>query len=174
LAELHLITLKPVLYVANVDEATLKTDNEFVKKLREIAEKDNALCIKICGKIEEELADLEEEDKKEFLADLGLSEPGLNALARAAYDLLGLQTFFTAGETENRAWTIKKGFSAPQAAGVIHTDYERGLIKAEVYTLDDLLKYKSEAEIKSQGKMRLEGKEYIVKDGDIMFFKFNV
>ena len=174
LAELHLITLKPVLYVANVDEATLKTDNEFVKKLREIAEKDNAFCIKICGKIEEELADLEEEDKKEFLADLGLTEPGLNSLARAAYDLLGLQTFFTAGESENRAWTIKKGFTAPQAAGVIHTDFERGFIKAEVYTLADLLTYKSETEIKNQGKMRLEGKEYIVKDGDIMFFKFNV
>ncbi|MCL2845373.1 MAG: redox-regulated ATPase YchF [Chitinivibrionia bacterium] len=174
LSELHLITLKPVLYVANVDEATLKADNEYVKKLREIAEKDNALCIKICGKIEEELADLEEEDKKEFLADLGLTEPGLNALARAAYDLLGLQTFFTAGESENRAWTIKKGFTAPQAAGVIHTDFERGFIKAEVYTLNDLLTYKSETEIKNQGKMRLEGKEYIVKDGDIMFFKFNV
>jgi len=174
LTELHLITLKPVLYVANVDEATLKADNEYVKKLREIAEKDNALCIKICGKIEEELADLEEDDKMEFLADLGLTEPGLNVLARATYDLLGLQTFFTAGESENRAWTIKKGFTAPQAAGVIHTDFERGFIKAEVYTLADLLTYKSETEIKNQGKMRLEGKEYIVKDGDIMFFKFNV
>jgi GTP-binding protein YchF len=174
LAELNLITLKPVLYVANVDEEGLKEDNNFMKELRGIAEKDGALCIKISGKIEEELVQLEESDKKEFLADLGLKEPGLNVLARAAYDLLGLQTFFTAGETENRAWTIKKGFTAPQAAGVIHSDFERGFIKAEVYMLDDLLKYKSETEIRNHGKMRLEGKDYVVKDGDIMFFKFNV
>jgi GTP-binding protein YchF len=174
LAELNLITAKPVLYVANVDENGLKEDNAFVKELQKTAEKDGASCIKISGKIEEELAQLEEADKKEFLADLGLKEPGLNVLARSAYDLLGLQTFFTAGQTENRAWTIKKGFSAPQAAGVIHSDFERGFIKAEVYTLDDLLKYKSETEIRNHGKMRLEGKDYIVKDGDIMFFKFNV
>jgi len=174
LADLHLITVKPVLYVANVDEAGLKKDNEHVKKLRETAEKDNALCIKICGKIEEELAELDEADKKDFLTDLGLSEPGLNVLARAAYDLLGLQTFFTAGETENRAWTVKKGSTAPQAAGVIHSDFERGFIKAEVYTLADLITYKSEAEIRNHGKIRLEGKDYLVKDGDIMFFKFNV
>ena len=169
-----MITVKPVLYVANVDENGLTKDNDFVKDLREIAKNDNALCIKISGKIEEELAELDEADKKEFLADLGLKEPGLNILARAAYDLLGLQTFFTAGETENRAWTVKKGWTAPQAAGVIHSDFERGFIKAEVYALDDLLKYKSEAEIRSHGKMRLEGKDYIVRDGDIMFFKFNV
>ncbi|MCL1945743.1 MAG: redox-regulated ATPase YchF [Chitinivibrionia bacterium] len=174
LSELHLITIKPVLYVANVDEAGLKEDNKFVKELQEIAEKDNALCIKISGKIEEELAELEKDDKLEFLADLGLTEPGLNVLARAAYDLLDLQTFFTAGETENRAWTIKKGFTAPQAAGVIHSDFERGFIKAEVYTLADLLAYKSETEIRNHGKIRLEGKDYVVKDGDIMFFKFNV
>ena len=174
LSDLHLITAKPVLYVANVDEAGLKSDNQYVKELQEIAKKDNALCIKISGKIEEELAELDAEDKKEFLADLGLSEPGLNILARAAFDLLGLQTFFTAGETENRAWTIKKGWTAPQAAGVIHSDFERGFIKAEVYSLDDLLKYKSETEIRNNGKMRLEGKDYVVRDGDIMFFKFNV
>ena len=174
LAELHLITAKPVLYVANVDEAGLKADNQYVKELQEIAKKDNALCIKISGKIEEELAELDADSKKEFLADLGLSEPGLNILARGAYDLLGLQTYFTAGETENRAWTIKKGWTAPQAAGVIHSDFERGFIKAEVYSFDDLIKFKSEAEIKNNGKMRLEGKDYIVKDGDIMFFKFNV
>ena len=174
LAELHLISVKPVLYVANVDENGLKEDNNFVKELQELAEKDSALCIKISGKIEEELSQLEPADKKEFLTDLGLKEPGLNVLARASYDLLGLQTFFTAGETENRAWTIKKGFTAPQAAGVIHSDFERGFIKAEVYTLNDLLAYKSETEIRNHGKMRLEGKDYIVKDGDIMFFKFNV
>jgi GTP-binding protein YchF len=174
LTELHLITAKPVLYVANVDEEGLKSDNKYVKELQEIAKNDNAVCIKISGKIEEELAELEPEDKKEFLTEMGLSEPGLNILARGAYNLLGLQTYFTAGETENRAWTIKKGWTAPQAAGVIHSDFERGFIKAEVYSFDDLLKYKSEAEIKNNGKMRLEGKEYIVKDGDIMFFKFNV
>jgi len=174
LEELHLITAKPVLYVANVDEAGLKEDNKYVKELQEIAKNDNALCIKISGKIEEELAELEPEDKKEFLADMGLAEPGLNILARGAYDLLGLQTYFTAGETENRAWTIKKGWTAPQAAGVIHSDFERGFIKAEVYSFDDLVKYKSETEIKNNGKMRLEGKDYIVQDGDIMFFKFNV
>jgi GTP-binding protein YchF len=174
LAELHLITAKPVLYVANVDEAGLKEDNKYVLELQEIAKNDNALCIKISGKIEEELAELEPEDKKEFLADMGLSEPGLNILARAAYDLLGLQTYFTAGEIENRAWTINKGWTAPQAAGVIHSDFERGFIKAEVYSFDDLVKYRSEAEIKNNGKMRLEGKDYVVRDGDIMFFKFNV
>lgn len=174
LSESHLITAKPVLYVANVDEAGLKEDNKYVNELQEIAKNDNALCIKISGKIEEELAELEPEDKKEFLKDLGLSELGLNVLARAAYDLLGLQTYFTAGEIENRAWTINKGWTAPQAAGVIHSDFERGFIKAEVYSFDDLVKYRSEAEIKNNGKMRLEGKDYIVQDGDIMFFKFNV
>lgn len=174
LAELHLITAKPVLYVANVDEDGLLEDNKYVKELQEIAKNDNAVCIKISGKIEEELAELDADSKKEFLADMGLAEPGLNVLARGAYDLLGLQTYFTAGEIENRAWTIKKGWTAPQAAGVIHSDFERGFIKAEVYSFDDLVKFRSEAEIKNNGKMRLEGKDYVVKDGDIMFFKFNV
>ncbi len=175
LDELHLLTIKDVLYVANVDEDTLSEDNGHVVALRKLASEEGARCIKLCGKIEEEIAEFEEEEEKmEFLADLGLEEPGLNALAREIYSLLGLQTYFTAGEKETRAWTIHKGNTAPQAAGVIHTDFEKGFIKAEVYTLEDLLSYKGETEMRSAGKIRQEGKEYIVKDGDIMFFKFNV
>lgn len=175
IGDLHLITAKQVLYVANVDEDTVLEDNEHVKALRQLAQNDNAECIKLCGKIEEELAEFEdEEDKKEFLESLGLEKPGLDVLARAAYALLGLQTYFTAGEKETRAWTIHRGDTAPQAAGVIHTDFEKGFIKAEVYTLADLLEHKTEAALRAAGKIRQEGKEYIVQDGDIMFFKFNV
>ncbi len=174
ISELHLLTSKPVLYVANVDDDAIQNDNEAVKKVRKIAAEENAGCIKICGKLEEELVALSEEDKNAFLSDLGLEEPGLAVLTRAAYSLLGLETFFTAGESENRAWTIKKGFKAPEAAGVIHSDFEKGFIKADVYSIEELETYKSEVALRANGKIRSEGREYVVQDGDIMFFKFNV
>ncbi len=174
LSELHLLTTKPVLYVTNVDESGIDNDNDAVKTVKEIAAEEGAGCIKICGKLEEEMAQLPEDERKVFLEDLGYSEPGLATLSRAAYSLLGLETFFTAGKTENRAWTISKGSKAPQAAGVIHSDFEKGFIKADVYTLSDLETYKSEVALRAAGKIRSEGKEYIVQDGDIMFFKFNV
>ncbi len=174
ITELHLLTSKPVLYVANVDDNAVLEDNDAVKKVRAIAASENAGCVKLCGKLESELADLGDDDKAEFLKDLGLDEPGLAILTREAYKLLGLETFFTVGEIENRAWTIHKGFKAPEAAGVIHTDFEKGFIKADVYTLEDLETYKSEVALRAAGKIRSEGRDYIVKDGDIMFFKFNV
>jgi hypothetical protein len=130
--------------------------------------------VQICGKIESEIAELSDEEKVGFLQEMGMDEPGLNRVIRAGYDLLGLQTYFTAGEMEVRAWTIQKGFKAPQAAGVIHTDFEKGFIKAEVYHYDDLMKYKSEAAIRDAGALRLEGKEYVVRDGDVMHFRFAV
>lgn len=176
LYDLHLITLKPVIYVCNVDEDSIGEDNEYVKEVREIAKGDNdAPVVVICGKIEAEIAALDsEEEKEEFLSSVGLEESGLNHLVRAAYHALGLRTFFTAGKDEDRAWTFKEGSKAPQCAGIIHSDFEKGFIKAEVYNYDDLVKYGSEAKVKENGKMRLEGKEYIVQDGDIIFFKFNV
>ncbi len=174
LNELHLITSKSVLYVANVNEDALAEDNAYVTAVKAIAQEEGAGCVKICGKIEEELAELDPEDKLEFLADLGLEEPGLNVLARAAYSLLGLQTYFTAGVKETRAWTINKGDTAPKAAGVIHSDFERGFISARVYQLADLIIYGSEAKLKEAGKIRQEGKEYVVQDGDIIEFLFNV
>ncbi|MDG5816689.1 redox-regulated ATPase YchF [Chitinispirillales bacterium ANBcel5] len=174
IAELHLLSAKPVLYVANVDEQELHEDNESVKKLKAHARSVGAECIKISGKVESEIAELNEDDRKEFLESLGLEEPGLNTLAKSIYKLLGLRTFFTAGEKENRAWTMLAGSTAPQAAGVIHSDFEKGFIRADVYTLEDLQNYKTEANIKAAGKVRSEGKEYVVKDGDIVFFKFNV
>jgi GTP-binding protein YchF len=173
LRELHLLTGKPVLYAANVDENNLG-GNELVDSVRKRAEEEGAAVVILCGKLEAEIAELPLEERGEFLAGAGLSEPGLLSLAKAAYKLLGLGTFFTAGEDENRAWTIKAGCTAPQAAGVIHTDFEKGFIKADVYTLTDLEKYGSEGAIRAAGKMRSEGKEYVVSDGDIMFFKFNV
>jgi GTP-binding protein YchF len=169
LFQLHLISAKKVLYVANVDEESLAQGNEYVSALQDIAQEEQALCLPLCGKIEAELAELEEEDAREFLDSLGLA-----ALAREAYALLGLQTFFTAGKKEVRAWTIRENASAPQAAGTIHTDFEKGFIKARVYTLKDLLQYKTEAALKDAGKIRQEGKEYTVQDGDIMEFLFNV
>ncbi len=174
--EMHFLTIKPVMYIANVDEATLANpfENEYVKKVAEHAKKEGAPVVPICGKIESEIAELADEDKKSFLSDMGMEEPGLNRVIRAGYDLLGLQTYFTAGETEVRAWTIQKGWKAPQAAGVIHTDFERGFIRAEVFHYDDLMKFQSEAKIRDAGLLRLEGKEYVVKDGDIMHFRFNV
>ena len=173
--DLHLMTLKPVIYVCNVDENSILEDNEYVKTVREIAAKENAPVVVICGKIEAEIAALEsEEDRKEFLESVGLEESGLNPLIRAAYKALGLRTFFTAGPDEDRAWTFKEGMKAPQCAGIIHTDFEKGFIKAEVYNCEDLFSLGSELKVKESGKMRLEGKEYVVQDGDIVFFKFNV
>ncbi len=169
----HLLTIKPVLFVANVADDDLDGHSPHVKKLRDYAESTNAQIVLICSTIEAELAELEEDERNEMLEGLGIAEPALNVLIRATYDLLGLQSYFTAGEQEVRAWTIHKGFTAPQAAGVIHTDFEKRFIKAEVYTVADLVEYKSEAGIKAAGKLRLEGKEYVVKDGDVMHFRHN-
>jgi GTP-binding protein YchF len=170
-----LITMKRELYVCNVDEAGAKGDNAHVAKVRERAASEGAECVTICGKFEAELADLgSDEEKREFLSEIGLEESGLSALAHAAYKLLGLRTFFTAGEDECRAWTIRAGDKAPQAAGVIHTDFEKGFIKAEVYSFDDLMALGSEKALREAGKLRQEGREYVVQDGDVMFFKFNV
>ena len=169
----QLITSKPVLFVCNVDEGSLD-GNKHTATVAAHAEAQGAGVTLISAKVEEELIELDAEDRAEFLADLGLEEPGLNRLARAAYQLLGLQTYFTAGPKEIRAWTVKVGAKAPQAAGVIHTDFERGFIRAEVYTIPDLMEHKTEAGLKSAGKLRVEGKEYVVKDGDVMHFRFNV
>jgi GTP-binding protein YchF len=170
----QLITARPVLYVCNVDESGLENDNEYVAKVRAHAKADNAGVVVICGQVESEIAELDEEDKLGFLDDLGLKEPGLNRLAQATYALLGMHTYFTAGPKEIRAWTFRAGWSAPQCAGVIHTDFERGFIKAEVYTIPELVEHGSEAGLKSAGKLRIEGKSYVVKDGDVMHFRFNV
>jgi GTP-binding protein YchF len=174
--DFHLITAKKVMYVANVDDSDIGSSgpNEYVKKLMDYAAHEGSPVIQICGKIESEIAELAQEEKEAFLKDMGMQEPGLNRVIRAGYELLGLQTYFTAGETEVRAWTILKGFKAPQAAGVIHTDFEKGFIKAEVYHFNDLMKHKSESSIRDAGALRLEGKEYVVKDGDIMHFRFAV
>ncbi|MGZ6125840.1 MAG: redox-regulated ATPase YchF [Myxococcales bacterium] len=174
--ELFLLTSKPVLYVANVDESQLgRLDSDpLVAKVRKLAEAEGARSVAICSKVEAEIQQLPEAERSEFLATVGLSEPGLNRLVREGFALLGLQSYFTGGEDECRAWVIKKGTRAPQAAGVIHTDFERGFIKAEVIRWDDLLRYGSEAAAKSRGAMRVEGKEYVVQDGDVMHFMFNV
>ena len=169
-----LMTLKKVLYVANVDETDVRGEGPLVQKVREQAAKEGAPVVAICAKIESELAELDEADSGEMLRELGLSEPALATLGRVAYDLLGLQSYFTAGPKEIRAWTIHKGDTAPQAAGVIHTDFERGFIRAEVYSLEDLEKYATEPAIKAAGLLRSEGKGYVVQDGDIMHFRFNV
>ena len=174
--DLHLITRKKVMYVANVDEGDLAdpSANPHVAAVLAHAEAEGSVVVPICGKIEEELVDLEGEEKAEFLADLGLSEPGLDRVIRAGYALLGLQTFFTAGEKEVRAWTFQAGWTAPRCAGVIHSDFERGFIKAEVYHYEDLVAQGSEARIKEAGLMRIEGKGYVMKDGDVVHFRFNV
>jgi hypothetical protein len=172
--EAQLITAKPVLYVCNVDENGLAAGNKWVEMVKARAAKEGARTVTLCAKVEAEVAELPEEDRAGFLAELGISEPGLAALAREAYSLLGLQTYFTAGPKEIRAWTIPVGARAPQAAGVIHTDFERGFIRAEVYTVADLVALGGEAALKAQGKMRVEGKEYVVQDGDVMHFRFNV
>ena len=170
---LCLITVKPVMYLANVDENGFE-NNPLLQKLNELGIKEHAPVVAVCAKIESEIAELEDEDKALFLSELGLSEPGLDRVIRATYDLLGLQTYFTAGVQEVRAWTVKKGATAPQAAGVIHTDFERGFIRAEVIAFEEYVKNKGEQGSKEAGKMRLEGKEYIVQDGDMMHFRFNV
>src|SRR4051812_2250426 len=174
--ELFLLTAKPVLYVANVDESQLGTldSDPLVAKVRALAESEGARMVAICSKVEAEIQQLPEAERSEFLATVGLSEPGLNKLVREGFVLLGLQSYFTGGEDECRAWVIRKGARAPQAAGVIHTDFERGFIKAEVIRWDDLLRYGSEAAAKSRGAMRIEGKDYVVQDGDVMHFMFNV
>lgn len=175
ISDLHLITLKPVIYVCNIDEASIGAPNPHVQTVQSIAARTNSSVISICGKAEAEIADLDSaEERAEFLSALGLTESGMNALIREAYSTLGLRTFFTAGPDEDRAWTFKSGSKAPQAAGIIHTDFQRGFIKAEVYNCQDLFTYGSESKVKEAGKLRIEGKDYLVQDGDIMFFKFNV
>jgi GTP-binding protein YchF len=173
LKPLCLITAKPALYVANVMEGGFE-NNPLVERVREYAAKEGAPVVVICAKLEAEIADLSDEEKEVFLADTGMHEPGLNRLIRATYTLLGLETYFTAGEKEVRAWTIHRGFTAPQAAGVIHTDFEKGFIRAEVIAYDDFVTLGGEQKSKEAGKMRLEGKEYVVHDGDVMHFRFNV
>lgn len=175
LKDFFLITAKPVLYVCNVMENDLPDmKNKYTEIVYKKAADENARAVSVCAKIEAELAELPETDRKTFLEDMGLKEPGLNRLIRACYSLLGLETFFTAGKAEVRAWTIRKDFLAPQAAGVIHSDFERGFIRAEVMSFDDLFKLGSEKAVKDAGLLRSEGKEYIVKDGDIIEFRFNV
>jgi GTP-binding protein YchF len=170
---LCLITAKPAMYVANVSDTGF-TNNPLLDQLTTYAKSQNAPVVAICAAIESEIADLEDADKKEFLADMGMEEPGLDRLIRAGYALLGLQTYFTAGVKEVRAWTIHKGDTAPQAAGVIHTDFERGFIRAQTIAFEDFITYKGEHGAKEAGKMRAEGKEYVVKDGDVLNFLFNV
>ena len=171
-----LLTSKPILYVANIGEDEIgNEDNEYVKQVKELAASEGAGCIKLSAKIEEDLSKLDtEEDKKEMLEALGLEESGLDVVIKASYDSLGLMSYLTAGKKETRAWTINKGTKAPQAAGKIHTDFERGFIKAEIVSYDDLVKFGSMAKVKEQGLVRMEGKEYVMQDGDIVDFKFNV
>ena len=173
---LSLLTDKPTLYVANVDENEIISEKRSagLQKLFDFAEERGNAAIRLCGKLEAEISNLEDEEREFFLEEYNLHEPGLDKLIHASYDLLGLETFFTAGEKEVRAWTILKGISAPQAAGEIHSDIERGFIKAEIYSFAELMQYKSEAALKEAGKIRQEGKNYLVQDGDLIFFKFNV
>ena len=173
--ELFLLTAKPVLYVCNVDEASAATGNEYVERVREIAQKENAEVLVIAAKIESEIAEFETyEERQMFLAEIGLEESGVARLIKSAYALLKLKTYFTAGVQEVRAWTFQDGWKAPQCAGVIHTDFEKGFIRAEVIKYEDFLTYGSEAAVKEAGKMGVEGKEYVAQDGDIMHFRFNV
>ena len=174
--DMFLLTMKPTLYVANVDEDSIASGtNKYVETLKKIADAEKSEVVVICGKFEADLAEITEEaDRKEFMESVGLKESGLAVLARKAYHLMGLETFFTGGSDECRAWTIHAGDTAPKAAGVIHTDFEKGFIKAEAYSIEDLRKYGSEQKIKEAGKYRQEGKDYIVQDGDVLFFKFNV
>jgi ribosome-binding ATPase len=174
-ADLQLLTIKPVIYVANVDEQAVNTGNQYVDALRALVKEEGAQVVVVCAAIEAQIAELESaDDRATFLAEYGLTESGLSKLIRASYQLLDLITYFTAGEKEVRAWTIHKGWKAPQAAGVIHTDFERGFIRAEVIKLPDYQKYKTEAGCREAGKLAIEGKEYVVEDGDIMHFRFNV
>jgi hypothetical protein len=174
LRDLFLITAKPQLYVANVDEAGLTEGNAYTAAVEKRAAEEGSQVVRICGALEAEIAQLEPAERDEFLTAMGVSEPGLNRLIHSAYRLLDLITYFTAGVQEVRAWTIRRGTKAPGAAGVIHSDFEKGFIKADAYASDDLFLYGSEQAVKEKGLLRSEGKEYIVKDGDILFFKFNV
>ena len=175
LSSFNLITGKPIIYVANVSEEDIATKgNKYVDELRDYASKENTEVLMICAKIESELSELEIEEKKEFLNELGIEESGLSQLIKATYHLLGLATYFTVGSDEVKAWTFKRGMKAPACAGIIHTDFEKGFIRAEVMSYDDLVACGSELKVKESGKMRLEGKEYIMQDGDICHFRFNV
>jgi GTP-binding protein YchF len=170
---LHLLTLKPTMYIANVNEDGL-TDNPYLAQVEELAKAESSVVVAVCNKLEAEIAELEEDEKLMFLQEMGMSEPGLDRVIRAGYQLLGLHTYFTAGVKEVRAWTIRVGATAPKAAAVIHTDFEKGFIRAEVIAYDDFLQHKGEQGAKDAGKWRLEGKEYVVSDGDVMHFRFNV
>jgi hypothetical protein len=170
---LHLLTIKPTMYIANVDEDGFE-DNEYLDKLREIAAAENAIVVPVCNKLEAEIAELDADEASEFLADLGMEEPGLNRVIRAGYELLELQTYFTAGVQEVRAWTVPIGATAPQGAGVIHTDFEKGFIRAEVVGYDDFIANNGEQGAKDAGRWRLEGKDYVLEDGDVVHFRFNV
>ncbi len=170
---LFLLTAKKTMYIANVDEQGF-TNNPYLQQVEQLATKEKAVVVPICAAIEAEISELDDADKKDFLADLGLAEPGLNRVIRAGHDLLDLQTYFTAGVKEVRAWTVAKGASAPQAAGVIHTDFEKGFIRAVVIAFNDFIQNGGEQGAKDAGKLRVEGKDYIVKDGDVMHFRFNV
>ena len=175
ISDLHLITLKKQIFVCNVDEDGLNNEPDYVKTVKEIAEEEGTQAVVLCGSLEADIASLEDKEERDvFLEEAGLKESGLSKLIRTAYAELGLRTFFTVGEKENRAWTFHEGAKAPQTAGVIHTDFERGFIKADVYHCEDLFMEKTEQKIKAAGKLRIEGKEYIVQDGDVMHFKFNV
>ena len=169
------LTIKPIIYVANIKEEDIdKPDNEYVKKVQEYAQKENSGVVTLCAKVEEDLSELEEDEKKEMLEMLNMSESGLDKLVAETYKILGLRTFFTVGPDEVRAWTFKEGTNAKKCAGIIHTDFERGFIKAEIMSYDDLIKYGTELKVKENGKLRLEGKDYIMQDGDIVYFRFNV
>lgn len=170
---LHLLTIKPVMYIANVDEEGFES-NPHLDSVREIAESEGAQVVPVCNKLEAEIAELEDDERDEFLQEMGMEEPGLDRVIRAGYALLGLQTYFTAGPKEVRAWTVKQGASAPQAAAVIHTDFEKGFIRAEIVGFNDYISNEGENGAKDAGKWRLEGKEYIVQDGDVIHFRFNV
>ena len=175
LKNFNFLTIKPIIYMANVNEEDLVEEtNQHVEKLKEYAKNENSKVITVCAKIESELTDLSDEEKEIFLNDLGIKESGLNKLIRSTYEILGLATFFTAGKDECRAWTFKRGWKAPKCAGVIHTDFEKGFIKAEVFSFDDLKNCGSELKVKEAGKLRLEGKEYEMQDGDVCLFRFNV
>lgn len=169
----NLLTLKPTMYIANVNDDGFE-NNPFLDQVRAIAAKENAIVVPVCAAIESEIAELEDDERAEFMAEMGLTEPGLNRVIRGGYELLNLQTYFTAGEKEVRAWTIPVGATAPQAAGKIHTDFEKGFIRAVVVGFDDYIQYRGEQGAKDAGKRREEGKEYIVKDGDVILFRFNV
>ncbi|MGH8283538.1 MAG: redox-regulated ATPase YchF [Gammaproteobacteria bacterium] len=171
--EYGLLTLKPAMYIANVDEHGF-SGNPLLDKVQAIAKSEKSEVVAVCAAMEAEIAELDDADKTDFLKDMGLSEPGLNRVIRTGYKLLGLETYFTAGPKEVRAWTVHKGYAAPQAAGVIHTDFEKGFIRAEVVAYEDYVKYKGEAGAREAGKWRLEGKEYLVQEGDVMHFRFNV